>query len=282
MSYFLWKILRTLRAQVAFSRTHNALSLHVCVYTQSRKSAWKSFFFKKKPKKKKTNIFFSFLFWIIWLFLCIVFFFFFFCWLKCCLNGPHSVVVVDLVLQWKRTKRDRLLCPTQHKSRWNMQNETRIFIRASLYNSSIQTDVVLYGQLIIFKIYPTKFKKWRKFHIWKKRERDVKKSESPYNIFSGFQARIVGWPTFSLFIRWSISSWKFFFFLLLRSSPGWENKKEIRGGEVSPREKETRGVGREFRLWRDVKAKVFFSLQKNKKQKNDKRKPYGLYIVPNY
>ena len=281
MSYFLWKILRTLRAQVAFSRTHNALSLHVCVYTQSRKSAWKSFFFKKKKKKKKQIFFFHSYFELFEYFFVLFFFFFFFCWLKCCLNGPHSVVVVDLVLQWKRTKRDRLLCPTQHKSRWNMQNETHIFIRASLYNSSIQTDVVLYGQLIIFKIYPTKLKKWRKFHIWKKRERDVKKSESPYNIFSGFQARIVGWPTFSLFIRWSISSWKFFFFAFAFVA-GMRKQKRDKGGEVSPREKETRGVGREFRLWRDVKAKVFFSLQKNKKQKNDKRKPYGLYIVPNY
>ena len=264
MSYFLWKILRTLRAQVAFSRTHNALSLRVCVYTQSRKSAWKSFIFKKTKKKKK-NIFFPSYFELFDYF-CVLFFFFF-CWLKCCLNGPHSVVVVDLVLQWKRTKRDRLLCPTQHKSRWNMQNETHIFIRASLYNSSIQTDVVLYGQLIIFKIYPTKLKKWRKFHIWKKRERDVKKSESPYNIFSGFQARIVGWPTFSIFFRWSISSWNFFFFLLLRSSPGWENKKEIRGGRCRLGRKRREELGESFGYEGMWKRKFFFLFKKTKNKK---------------
>ena len=69
------------------------------------------------------------------------------------------VVVVDLVLQWKRTKRDRLLCPTQHKSRLNMQNETYYILLERLYIISMQTDVVLYGQLMTSSsnIYPTKF-----------------------------------------------------------------------------------------------------------------------------
>ena len=76
----------------------------------------------------------------------------------------------------------------------------------------------------------------------------MKKSESPYNIFSGFQARIVGWPTFSLIIFAGAFPRESFFFFAFAFVAGMRKQKRDKGGEVSPREKETRGVGREFRL----------------------------------